>query len=1080
MSIDFSSILKQVDRNFRQGSNNSFYYLVDASDVDFRVDGFIANGALVGGGTLNVGPSAKYVVTDITNLSNILTGTLQAGIANNDIVEKRDGGWGIHLDASGTYADTSAGGAFIYSKNSKKFYYYNGTAWIEVGAGTLTGDAGAIKVDGSVIYARIADTSVTGVASFFPDHFTVGSTGHVKSKIATTSGLGIASFTSTDFDVSAGGVVSIKSGGVGNAQLEFSSFSIRDEAGAAGNAVDLGGFYQITGGGGIDTRTQGGGLLITNTGVLTVNGLSGGLTLTGDTGAVIADPAGGRFTARLATTTGLTGVASFNPDNFVVSGTGQVKLIAGTGAFIVRDEFGSSLSVALGGTFSVTGSPGLDVRVDSGGLRFANMGVTSLNGVTGAITLTGSGFFSATGPTTFGTFTFANLGTTGDRLIVATGPTVDPFRNYVRFGNAWIQTGVAAVAQGPQGTAGAAGATGSTGATGATGSGITGLAIVGGFLQAQYAFPSGAPGPVFNIGYVQGPTGATGTTGTTGATGTGVTGFRVVTSGDDRNLRFQYLFSDGTTSSEIDLGNVRGPAGSNGAAGATGSTGSTGATGQGVTGFRLVTQGANSNLAFQYLFADGSTSSEVNLGNVRGPAGNNGAAGQNAGVQYLWGGVTAGQNDSIIAINRGATAIYIAGFDRYVNDQRPFIRTFDDSTSSIKGYLHLRPETTVAGPTAHVIFRITGVATAAAPQNTNHYELRGNLITPVGAGGETGGFFPVSSYVAVEYSQVGDLYTAEPQTYTSHTAPAFSGSGTARKVALLLADGSLTFDYVKTFDVFNPSEFQFDISSFSYQVPSGTNIGGARRVGNTNVNISTSAVVSASYKSGTTVNAASVGIVNASHVASGFQQFYSLPSPYTSNSGAATNLGVVGTQIQDVTIRLRATGQGSGDPSPVLKTSDITMQFRNEILYGMTSATCLTGGAVDGNSLTVMRTKSGFGGLVGDFSSSIAVNQSIPTTYANGYSVTVAIPAAETTVYGYFAIPKRIHNNGNLKFYNLGSLTEGGLTRQGEGLAAACGGTSSMSFTNQSGFQEDYVVYRTEQPMSSNVPNGNWIVTVTR
>ena len=869
MPIDYSSILKQIDRNNRQGTNNSFFYLVDASDVDFRVDGFIANGALVGGGSLNTGASAKYIVTDVTNLSNILTDTLQSGIANNDIVEKRDGGWGIHLDVSGTYSDTSAGGAFVYSKNSKKFYYYNGTAWIEVGAGTLTGDAGAIRVDGSVIYARNAGNSVTGVASFNATNFVVGSTGHVR----------------------------------------------------------LGDAYQ-------------------------------------------------------------------NP------------------FFSIRDEFATGITVGMGTTFQLTGSPGIDVRVQGGGLRFANMGVTSLNGMTGAVTLTGSGFFSATGFSTV-PFQFANIGTTGDRLIVATGPTVDPFRNYVRFGNAWIQTGVAAVAQGPQGTAGAAGTTGPTGVTGATGSGLTGLAIVGGFLQGQYAFPNGAAGPVFNIGYVQGPSGSTGTTG---------------------------------------------------------------ATGQGVTGFRIVTDGENRNLAFQYLFANGSTSAEVTLGNVRGPAGNNGAAGQNAGMQYLWGGVTAGQNDSIIAINRGATAIYIAGRDRYVNDQRPFIRTFDDSTSPVKGYLHLRPETTVAGPTAHVVFRITGMVTAAAPNNTNHYELRGNLLTPVGAGGETGGFFPVSSYVAVEFSQNGDFYTAETQTYTSHTAPTFSGSGTARKVAFLQADGSLTFDYVKTFDVFNPNEFQFAVTSFGYQVPSGTNIGGARRVGSGNINLSTSAVVSASYRSGTTVNAASVGIVNISHVASGFQQFYALPSPFTSNSGAATNLGVVGNVIQDVTIRLRATGQGSGDPSPVLSTSDITMQFRNEFLYGMTSASCLTGGAGT-NSLTTMRTVAVFGGLAGDFSSTLPVSQSIPASYGSGYGWSVTIPSAETAVFGYFAIPKRIHNSGNLKFYVEGSLVEGGFTRQGEGLAAACGGTSTMSFTNQSGYTEDYVVYRSENPVSAAVSPYEVIVT---
>ena len=42
----------------------------------------------------------------------------------------------------------------------------------------------------------------------------------------------------------------------------------------------------------------------------------------------------------------------------------------------------------------------------------------------------------------------SGTGNTGDRLLLATGPSADPFRNYVRYGNAWFQTGIIGVAGG--------------------------------------------------------------------------------------------------------------------------------------------------------------------------------------------------------------------------------------------------------------------------------------------------------------------------------------------------------------------------------------------------------------------------------------------------------------------------------------------------------------------------------------------------------------------------------------------------------------------------------------------------------
>ena len=136
------------------------------------------------------------------------------------------------------------------------------------------------------------------------------------------------------------------------------------------------------------------------------------------------------------------------------------------------------------------------------------------------------------GGTTWSDRGLSGAGITGDRLLLATGPAEDPFRNYVRFGDAWIQTGVVGVGQGTkgdqgiQGVTGPTGSIGATGATGVTGVGLTAVSIdANGNLQAKYVMPNGAFSDFFTIGSVRGTTGFTGATGATGVTGvTGATG----------------------------------------------------------------------------------------------------------------------------------------------------------------------------------------------------------------------------------------------------------------------------------------------------------------------------------------------------------------------------------------------------------------------------------------------------------------------------------------------------------------------------------------------------------------------------
>jgi len=186
-------------------------------------------------------------------------------------------------------------------------------------------------------------------------------------------------------------------------------------------------------------------------------------------------------------------------------------------------------------------------------------------------------------------------GNTGDRLLLATGPSADPFRNYVKFGNAWFQTGVVGIGQGPQGIQGTAGATGETGATGATGE-------------------TGATGATGETG-ARGETGATGETGARGETGYGFTAAFV--SGDG-NLYISTLLPDGSSADERSIGLVRGSDGIDGVTGATGETGARGETGYGFTAAFVSGDG---NLYISTLLPDGASADERSIGFVRGDTG---------------------------------------------------------------------------------------------------------------------------------------------------------------------------------------------------------------------------------------------------------------------------------------------------------------------------------------------------------------------------------------------------------------------------------------------------------------------------
>jgi len=141
MAIDLASILKQIARDGSQGaSGNSFFYLLDGADIDFKVSGFIVSGGLSGGGAVDNTLANKYIVLDETGLTNagINSSQRSLGIGNNDIIEKRSAYWGIHSDASLTGgAKGASGGALAYVVPQQSFYFYDSSTWKKIGSGSV-------------------------------------------------------------------------------------------------------------------------------------------------------------------------------------------------------------------------------------------------------------------------------------------------------------------------------------------------------------------------------------------------------------------------------------------------------------------------------------------------------------------------------------------------------------------------------------------------------------------------------------------------------------------------------------------------------------------------------------------------------------------------------------------------------------------------------------------------------------------------------------------------------------------------------------------------------------------------------
>ena len=275
-----------------------------------------------------------------------------------------------------------------------------------------------------------------------------------------------------------------------------------------------------------------------------------------------------------------------------------------------------------------------------------------------------------------------------------------------------------------------------------------------------------------------------------------------------------------------------------------------------------------------------------------------------------------------------------------------------------------------------------------------------NLFGLQGPAGETGA--PGAAGTTGATGATGSISIGEPlfDTGTGITKTAAFTSGTeglARKMVFLAQDGSLTFDYIRNYDVFNPTDLEFGIKTFTSNITS-TSLIGSGSFTLTGFNIS------ASYNPvGTpTVSGATLSISN------GFGFPISLSSPYTSYTFTSGKGVTYSTAPQTVTLTLSATDGSTTD------TETVQFTFVNNVYYGVSTNTNLT----NVSSLTPI----------------------LSNVRNRTFSVT-----SNAGEYIYYAYPSRLGTN---VLFFVGGF-EGGFNS----------GTTA-NITNSNGYIEEYIFYR--------------------
>jgi hypothetical protein len=262
-------------------------------------------------------------------------------------------------------------------------------------------------------------------------------------------------------------------------------------------------------------------------------------------------------------------------------------------------------------------------------------------------------------------------------------------------------------------------------------------------------------------------------------------------------------------------------------------------------------------------------------------------------------------------------------------------------------------------------------------------------------------------FISLDLSDPGLVAPYSPSSHTAFTSLS-ADTGTARKIAFLQSDGGITFDYIRNYDIFKPSEFLLQISSFTIPSLSTTQlIGFATSLG------LNGKIASASYTR--TVNSATISILNSNGIednsSGNFPQI--LTAPFTSYT--FDNLDAISYPASPGTQKiLRLTAVGASNTA----TSDITLTFVNNVYYAVN--TSASASANIGNIVT----------------NAVPSNTRVRTFTVN----------AGTNEYIYYSYPSRL---GTATF-TVGGF-EGGFSL-----------ISTQTHINSLGFSESYYVYRSD------------------
>lgn len=222
-------LIDKIEQSNRSANvtTSGFFHLADSIDTNFNVTGRQTDNTDPGNGTPAAGE--RWIITNISSLSTLFSAAgLPGPTANNDIVEYSVTGWSLIVDVSNAKTNE---GQLVYVADENLFYFYNGSAWVEMGTSTdvtlVTSSHDYLSLSGQAITLGPIDISDDTNLVAGTNITLAGDTLNVDDAFlkndgsdSTTGTITAAGFTTTGtwtFDTSAGGTTGITSINVGAA-----------------------------------------------------------------------------------------------------------------------------------------------------------------------------------------------------------------------------------------------------------------------------------------------------------------------------------------------------------------------------------------------------------------------------------------------------------------------------------------------------------------------------------------------------------------------------------------------------------------------------------------------------------------------------------------------------------------------------------------------------------------------------------------------------------------------------------------------------------------------------------------------